>query len=90
MTLMETTMQWLMHLIDYLRNEYRRHDAVRQLRKMSPQRLRDIGIEPHRIDAAIEGMLKADSKGNPPARPPVERERSEQGPVRTPDAVACC
>lgn len=83
-------MQWLMHLIDYLRNEYRRHDAVRQLRKMSPQRLRDIGIEPHRIETAIDGMLKADSKTEAPTRRSAERERSEQGPVRTPDAVACC
>ncbi len=48
-----------MHIIENIREAHRRRQAARDLRALSPDVLRDIGIEPDRIDAAVSQMLAA-------------------------------
>jgi uncharacterized protein YjiS (DUF1127 family) len=68
-----------MSIIAKLRLAYRRRKAARELRAMEPHVLRDIGIEPGQIDAAVSGLLGE-----------AETPRSVPEPYRRPqpDAIA--
>lgn len=68
-----------MSIIAKLRLAHRRRKAARELRAMDPHVLRDIGVEPGQIDAAVSGLLgKAEAQ-----RPAPEPYRKPQ-----PDAIA--
>ncbi len=62
----------------------RRRQTARDLKSLPPALLRDIGIEPDRIDEAASGLVAQME------RPPVTRRTAPQAPATIAPAAAPC
>lgn len=80
-------MQLLRNMIEKVYARRCRRAAVRQLREMSPRLLRDIGIGPHQIDAAVDGILQSRYAPDDPA---LDASRERKPPVKATRRLACC
>lgn len=77
----------LLHLIETVGKHHRRQLAERQLRRMPPHLLNDIGIEPHRLEEAVDGLLAGSTKPAS-AQPPTKRQPGHHAAAGT--GSACC